>query len=366
MARAADLLFQLAERPDDRALRLVFADVLLEEGDERGEVIALCERGSLSLTEQRRVARITTARAAEWLGPLAPLADLQRTRFVAGFLDELVCVPNVARELFISLIGDPRLATVHGLSVAPVRRPARLAGFLGHPFLRRLERLELGSTDWQALRNFKAQGLAPSRVTLASWGVFAQELAPLSDVPLFQQATSLGLSTTEFITPSRVDEVRTAVLSQARALRRVEELTLVARYGVLEGIAAWLLACDREPRQLKTQFPMLTRWGAESGDVFFQRTGEPGGPFNQLSIDLSAPEAMGEKRAASHRPAAEMRIATAASVLVLLGAAQLTAVEIKLPAGGRLRNNERHALHAAARRSGTLEHFSIIGESSSP
>ena len=59
MIREADILTGLAERPFDRELRLVYADWLQEQGDPRGEVIALSERGDLSLTERRKVARLT-------------------------------------------------------------------------------------------------------------------------------------------------------------------------------------------------------------------------------------------------------------------------------------------------------------------
>jgi hypothetical protein len=130
---------------------------------------------------------------------------------------------------------------------------------------------------------------------------------------------------------------------------------------VFEGAADWLLACDLERRATGTMFPNLLRWGVESGEVVFVRSREPGGPFNHLTIDLSAPET-GERRAAATRPNAEVRIATAASVLVQLGPARLTSVVVKLPEGGRLRSQERHTLFAAARRSGSLEHFEILGE----
>lgn len=363
MDREATLLTQLAERPDDRALRLVFADWLLEQGDERGEVITLWARGGLSLTERRRVAKLTQAHGAQWLGPLAALTDLHRTRFVGGFVEELVCAPARAPELFASLTGEPRLATVRSLTVPATQVPAQLGGFLASPMLAQLQRLELGSTDWQELFLHPplATPLAPPRVVVGSWGAFHKELAPLAGVKLFQQARALGLATTEFINPLVVAEIHEAVLSQHRALMGFEELMLAARYVVFEGAADWLLACDLERRATGTVFPRLLRWGVESGEVIFTRSREPGGPFDHLTIDLSMPE-QGEKRASSMKPNAEVRIATAAAVLVQLGPARLTSVVVKLPEGGRLRSQERHTLYAAARRSGSLEHFRIIGE----
>ena len=359
MTREATLLQQLAERPDDRALRLVFSDWLLEQGDDRGEVIALWARGNLSLTERRRVARITSTHAARWLGPLASLSDLHRTRFHGGFLDELVCVPSRPPEAFAALLGEPRLATVRSLVVPPTQQPTALSGFLSSPVLAGLRRLELGSSDWQELKHTPQLGsLAPGRVVVGSWGMFRGELDGLRLVPLFQQASALGLSTTEYISPIAVSEIQRAVVDQQDALANFEELMLIARFGVFEGAGQWLLACDRSVGG--TRFPTLQRWGVEYADVLFVRSREPGGPFDHLTIDLSLPEA-GEKRA-SNSNNAEARIAAAGGVLVQLGPARLTSVVVKLPEGGRLRSSERGMLLAGARRSGTLQQFSVVGE----
>lgn len=361
MNREATLLQQLAERPDDRALRLVFSDWLQEQGDERGEVIALWGRGNLSLTERRRVARITTTQAGRWLGPLAPLTDLHRTRFVGGFVDELVCAPGRPPEAFAALTGEPRLATVRSLTVPPTQTSAQLGGFLSSPVLRRLQRLELGSSDWQELNLSLPSGpLAPPRVVVGSWGMFLKELTPLGRVALFQQASALGLSTTEYISPLAVSVIYDAVVSQHQAVERFEELMLIARFGVFEGAGNWLLACDLDRGAVGTLLPGLLRWGVEYADVVFVRTREPGGRFDHLTIDLSLPET-GEKRATTSNNA-EARIAAAAGVLVQLGPARLTSVVVKLPEGGRLRSAERGALLAAARRSGSLEQFSVVGE----
>ncbi len=358
MTREATLLQQLAERPDDRALRLVFSDWLQEQGDERGEVIALWARGQLSLTERRKVARITSTHAARWLGPLASLSDLHRTRFTGGFLDELVCVPSRPAEAFAALTGEPRLATVRSLVVPPTHQPTALSGFLSSPVLRGLQRLELGSSDWKELKQAPVGSLAPPRVVVGSWGMFLGELAPLRLVPLFQQASALGLSTTEYVSPIAVAEIQGAVVDQHDALANFEELMLIARFGVFEGAGQWLLACDRSVGG--TRFPQLQRWGVEYADVMFVRSREPGGPFDHLTIDLSLPEA-GEKRA-SNSNNAEARIAAAGGVLVQLGPAKLTSVVVKLPEGGRLRSSERGMLLAGARRSGTLQQFSVVGE----
>ncbi len=361
MDRETALLLQLAERPEDRALRLVFADALLERGDPRGEVIALCARGGLSLTEQRRVARLTTQHAAGWLGPLAVVADLHRSRFTDGFLTELVCAARPA-ELYAALVGDPRLVTVQRLSVPPSQHASELAAFLSHRVFRGLDRLELGASDWRQLRYVEAPALQPAQVVVASWGVFDRELAPLADVATFRRGQTLGLSTTEFINSLVVQDVFESLRSQAAALAGFRAVQLVSRYGVLEGSAAWLLAVD----QLGRLIPEVEAWGVESGEVAFTRARREHATFGHLTIDLSLPEGQGEKQAAQVKSTTEVRIATAASVLVLLGAARLTSVDVKLARGARLRAQERNTLVVASRRSGSLERFTIQGEAVLP
>ncbi len=360
--RETALLVQLAERPEDRALRLVFADGLLERGDPRGEVIALCARGELSLTEARKVARLTTQHGPSWLGPLAAVAELPRTRFVDGFLAELVCASRSPAH-FAALVGEPRLATVSSLVVPPSQQPSELGAFLGHPVLAGLTNLELGASDWRQLRHARLP-MRPPRVAVSSWGVFERELAPLADVALVRGARTLGLSTTEFINALVVQDLFEALIAQGSVLQGFDEVQLMARYGVLEGSAAWLLAADRLGRAV----PEVEAWGVESGEVALTRTRGDDGAFGHLVIDLSRPEGQGEKQLApaAGRTSTEVRIATAASVLVLLGPARLTSVEVKLAKGARLRARERSTLVAAARRSGSLERFTVQGETVLP
>jgi len=418
MDRETALLHQLAERPEDRALRLVFSDWLLEQGDPRGEVIALCERGDLSLTERRKVARLTTQHQERWLGPLRALADLHRTRFVDGFLRELVCtvlsstrassplelrgeelVGALQREgatralqrralllegfepaaadaflllldgtpasaqRFLPFVGEPRLATVRSLTVPATQQPSELHAFLAHPVLRGLQRLELGSVDWRRLEGFTSPTLAPREVVVGSWGTFDGELTPLRNVALFRQGHTLGLSTTEFINGLVVADVVDSLARQAEVLSGFRAVRLVSRYGVLEGSAAWLLVLERLGRLL----PALEAWSVESGEVAFTRARGDDGRFRHLEIDLSLPEGQGEKQLApANKSTVEVRIAAAASVLVLLGPAKLASVEVKLANGARLRPAERNTLIAAARRSGSLERFAVNGDAVLP
>ena len=353
MTREADILAQLAERPFERDLRLVYADWLQEQGDPRGEVIALSERGGLSLTERRRVARLTAQHGRAWLGPLTALADPHRTRFIGGFLDELACAPAAAPETWASCTGDPRLATVRTLSLPPRQSQASLSPFLSSPVLSHLQRLELGAADWKALTRLKRVKL--ERAVVASWGVFANELAGLELIEAFTDAPALGLSSTEFINVLVVGEIIRQVRAQHEAVRRFEEVKLICRYGVMEGAAAWLLAAERATDGV---LPEVQRWSVEVAEVSFTRVRDDA--FRELVIDLSLPESLtGEKEATDSVSVFERRLAAAAGVLVQLAPARLRVVRVRLARGARLRSSERDALRAAARRSGLLESFVI-------
>lgn len=356
MSNEASLLQSLAEHPEDRALRLVFADWLLERGDPRGEVIALCERGNLSLTEKRRVARLTEQHAASWLGPLRAVADLQRTRFEAGFVTELHVAPRAAADALEGLAGAPQLSTVHTLVVPPAPRVTPLRALLDAPVMRRLERLELGPLDWQALVGFTGGPQQLRAVGLAGFGAFQGELAPMTKVELFSRARRLELLTTEFVNPIVVADVRQALSAEPRVLAPFEELRLVARYAVFEGAVAWLLAAD-EARRLDPHWPRGKRWSVEYAEVVFRLERQAGGAFERLLIDCSAHDSAG---------GLDKRVNAAAGVLVQLAPARLTEVEVRLPQGAGLRKGERDALRAALRRSGTVRRFTLGDEAFLP
>jgi uncharacterized protein (TIGR02996 family) len=352
MSSEASLLKSLAEHPEDRALRLVFADWLLERGDPRGEVIALCERGNLSLTEKRKVARLTEQHGARWLGPLREVADLQRTRFDSGFVSELHVSPHAPPGALEELAGTPELATVRTFVVPPVPRVTPLTRFLDAPVLRRLERLELGPLDWQALAGFTGGPAQLLAVGIAGFGAFDGELAPMTKVELFSRARRLELLTTEFVNPLVVADVRQALLAESRVLSPFEEVRLVARYAVFEGAVAWLLGGDEFGR-LESVWPRARYWSVEYAEVIFRLAREPGAAFERLLIDCSAHDMTG---------GLDKRINAAAGVLVQLAPARLSDVEVRLPHGARLRKGERDALRAALRRSGTVRRFTLGDE----
>ncbi len=352
MQSEAGFLVQLAERPFDRALRLVFADFLQDLGDPRGEAIALGERGGLSLRERRRLSRLTEENAAAWLGPLAGVADVPRCRFEAGFLDEL-CLAQAPDPLALeALVDEPRLSTVRSLVVPiSVRHPV-LSRFIGARALRSLLRLSGGLGLLSQLEH-AAPAFSLAALRVESWGLLGQELALLPQLELARKVPRLELCTMELVNPPVALELRRQVLAEPAALRLFREVRLVARYGTLEGAAAWLVLGPVAAAALRATWPPVMSWSVEHADVTFELARDDDGSLSRLAIDLRAEQgALGLGRRAS----------AAAGVLVQLAAAQLVSVEVQLPQTGGLRPSERDALRAATRRLGTVQRLTIGGQ----
>lgn len=353
MDRQDEFLHALAARPFDRALRLVYADWLLETGDPRGEVIALAERGSLSLSERRKVKGLIQEHFQAWLGPLKALADLSQTRCDGGFLSHLVCANPASRAVWLVAREDLRLATVRSLVLPAGPESAELGAFLRSPHLRSVTRLQAPATAWGLLTRGPPPAFSPQVLGVSSWGVFQGELEVLARLPAFPEVSRLDLVTSEFVNPVAVEELLGSLAAQAGVLRRFRELRLSARFGVVEGAAAWVRAGAEALRKV---WPGGERWSVEYGDAVFSLTRQ-GQRFAHLQVDLARQDEL---------LGLSQRIATAASVVVQLAAAMLKTVEVVLPTGARLRASERDALRAAARRLGSVKGITIQGQELTP
>lgn len=89
---ATSLLDAIRKAPEDDGPRQVYADWLMEQGDPRGEFIAVqCELTRSDLEQARRLelearqVSLLSQHGATWLGPLA--GDAVTTSFARGFLD---------------------------------------------------------------------------------------------------------------------------------------------------------------------------------------------------------------------------------------------------------------------------------------
>lgn len=130
---AEQLLRMVYGAPHDDAPREVFSDVLLEEGDPRGEFIALQlreHRGLASETDIARAQALTRAHGKNWLGPLRPLVS--RAELRRGFLwrIDLAGSWSAKAAAWEELAHHPSLSTLEEL------RPGQARSKLVVPFLR--------------------------------------------------------------------------------------------------------------------------------------------------------------------------------------------------------------------------------------
>ena len=110
-----ELLAQVHEKPDDDGAREVLADLWLERGDPRGELVILQlkdARGAATDADRKKVRAILREHEKEWLGPLA--AVTVKRRFERGFLDRLELGANsiASPETWTSALAVPALKTV--------------------------------------------------------------------------------------------------------------------------------------------------------------------------------------------------------------------------------------------------------------
>lgn len=107
----------VADAPFDDAVKLVWADEHVDEGDARAEAIQL-EAALPGLEPDRqthartRLQTLTEAHGAEWAGPLAPFVDLKRSTFRLGFLETAVIGWSVNQPALRKLAGHPSWRTV--------------------------------------------------------------------------------------------------------------------------------------------------------------------------------------------------------------------------------------------------------------
>ena len=93
-----DLLGLIYANPDDRDARAVYADLLSEAGDPRGEFVAL-GLGPGTAEALRRAKLLWNAHAAEWYAPLVGAVNLAASGHEGGFLEHAIAVREHGRDL---------------------------------------------------------------------------------------------------------------------------------------------------------------------------------------------------------------------------------------------------------------------------
>ncbi|MDP1921756.1 MAG: TIGR02996 domain-containing protein [Myxococcales bacterium] len=144
---ATSLLDAIRKAPDDDRPRQVYADWLMEQGDPRGEFIAVqCELTRPDLDDGRRLelearqVSLLSSHGATWLGPLA--ADAVTASFARGFLDAVTVLDVDSLDAAqATLANEPVRALVFAS-----RRRVDVARVLSWPWLATVRSLDFRST----------------------------------------------------------------------------------------------------------------------------------------------------------------------------------------------------------------------------
>ena len=150
-ARQSDeqLLSAVYENPDDDGPRLVFADLLTERADERGEFISLqvhraAGRGSLEMLLREQALLANSKRRAKWELPLSGAATcIPRRGFPA---DVSLAVTNLKM-----IVGAPAWATVESVTLPNGASGKMLRALVDHEAMGRVRRVNNLNADNRAL-----------------------------------------------------------------------------------------------------------------------------------------------------------------------------------------------------------------------
>jgi uncharacterized protein (TIGR02996 family) len=279
-------LRNLAEHPDDRGRHAVFADWLLEQGDVRGEALALELSG-----EHARLASLRKKHERAWLGAAAEHVEPARCAFYGAF--------------------PVKLSFKRGAPIAEVPPTVRhLAG------------------DWRQLpvvapRSFEVlEVLIGLGMAYSDFRALADELDPIAKVKCQHLQLVLdGFAGVEAATFLAAGFLRSALAEQKR-------VTLLVRDGSLDAAAAWLYQAE--------SWGGGDRWGAQWGGSLVTAGRDRRGHFTQLEIDLSFDD----------DKAIGARTASAAAILSQLRRMNPTRVEARFREGQRVARRLRQTLEA--------------------
>jgi uncharacterized protein (TIGR02996 family) len=252
MTTADELLAAVYEAPDDDAPRAVYADWLQEQGDPRGEYIAL-ELGTATRAAKARAKALLTAHADPWLEPLRGALLKSSVKWRRGFPSAGQLAAQRSRADAEAILHVPALATLRrlGLSLPNIvmqddwtkrfvfGNPLRhLRELTGYPYALLMPML-------RTRRPFAIEVLEIP----PSGGGDAAEVEPLAEAFAdgrgLPRLRELGLSFSGGL--SRAPEHYAWLWTTALG-KRVERLSI--NEGV-HAVAAWQKALDRHPTSLR-------------------------------------------------------------------------------------------------------------------
>lgn len=332
-----ELLRQIAVRPFDPEPRLVYADYLAEQGDPRAEVIALATRETLTMAEKRRLKSIVTTHSRRWLGPLEAIADPAGSTFEGGFLETLVLAFNARPSDLLSMSDEPRLATVRTLDASTQRKQQPLAQFLRQPSLGSVTRLTISSEAAGAL------GGAPLPFSLEALGIsdnglLENALFPLRPIAVAHSVPRWELVSRVLFASPHAFATYESLRTQLHVAARIPELRLVVPYGVFEGVGTWLCLATEHHDELQRLWPGGRTWSIEAPGLLFSLERDP--TWSHLHVHMSGDGIRDS----------DDRLSRLAAILVLLGPAALSQIEITAPPQLTLTRDHKYAIKSAVRR----------------
>lgn len=147
--RPMELLDSVLADPDDDRPRRVYADALMEQGDPRGEFIAVqCELATGAepdrrLELERREATLLEKHGAAWTGPLHPSSVL--VSFSRGFITELTVLDAEGIEACNAFLSREPISQ----AVISTRTPLSVARLLQWPWVRTLDSLAFRAREYR-------------------------------------------------------------------------------------------------------------------------------------------------------------------------------------------------------------------------
>jgi uncharacterized protein (TIGR02996 family) len=172
------MLRAVYDAPDDDGPRAVLADYLQEQGDPRGEFIALQLReasGDATPEIVDRAQELAKAHAKAWFGALRPI--VYRAEFRRGFLARLELAGSWSSSKWQQHVADPALSTLEELLVGQATGAELRRMLLGPVVGKNLRAIAIESNDvWEAVRERALPHL--KRVTSFAWkrGNYEQKL----------------------------------------------------------------------------------------------------------------------------------------------------------------------------------------------
>lgn len=148
-ADAATALAAIYAAPDDLSRRLVYADMLSEAGDPRGEFISLQCLDTATATQKRRASSLLKTHGDAWLKPLNVAGTV--LEWEQGF-PSVFEVHVTARRQLSPVLGHPAWSTIHTIVLGTSGIGSTPLEAVLHPAMTHVQRVEgLSATDVRAL-----------------------------------------------------------------------------------------------------------------------------------------------------------------------------------------------------------------------